>query len=299
MTCERSGQMPDASIADALDGCTPSAEICGDGIDQDCDGSDLACATNDQAAGAIDVTAGGTFTADALLATDDVGAASCGGGDGGRDLFYRVHLTSPEVYYVDTFGSSYDTNVRVYNTACTDIGSGANDDGCADDECGGGQTQLAVRLPVGDSCIVVDQADPADSGDLTLTVMRGGRDGFVLARGTHTTNGDTTNSTNLRDPIDMCDAPGSGGRDVAYFVTVCPSTTSHLDADICPAPAWDPNLYVTRVDDDHQLACNDDTCDTGPELDNIALANGRLFILYVDGWEPEQYGPFTLHTTIH
>jgi hypothetical protein len=301
MTCEHDRAAVDAPLADAppIDGCAPVAEVCGDGIDQHCDGSDLACAANDQAAGAIDVTAGGTFTGDALLARDDVEVPDCGGTTGGRDLFFRVHLTEPDVYYFDTFGSSFDTVVRVYDKDCSQVGTGSGELACSDDACAGTQTQLAARLPAGDSCIVIDQADPGDSGDLTLEVMKGGRDGLVLAAGTHTTNGDTTSGTNLQDPIDQCDAPGSGGRDVAYFFTVCPGATMHLDADICPPPAWDPVLYVSRVDDDHQLACRDDDCDAGPDMTNVTIANGRLFILYVDGFASGEYGAFTLHTDLH
>src|SRR5688572_22217502 len=67
------GTAPEASIdAPRVEGCTPSREICGNGIDEDCDAMDPACAANDVAAGAIDVTAGGTFPGDALLANDDV-----------------------------------------------------------------------------------------------------------------------------------------------------------------------------------------------------------------------------------
>lgn len=305
MTCERDRALVDAPLADSpladaplIDGCTPSAEVCGDGIDQDCNGSDVACAVNDGPSGAIDVTAGGTFTGNALLAKDDVNASGCGM-TGGRDLFFNVTLTKPEVYYFDTFGSSYNTIVRVYAKSCSQVGAGAGAAACGDDACGGSQTQLAVPLPTGSSCVVIDQADATQTGSLTLHVMKGGRDGLILATGMQTTNGDTTNSTNLQDPIDMCDAPGSGGRDVAYFFTVCPQASMLLDADLCPAPTWDPVLYVSRVDNTTtQLACRDDDCGNGPHLTNVAINGGKLFVLYVDGFDPTFFGTFTMHSNV-
>ncbi len=93
---------------------------CGNDTDEDCDTLDLACAANDVAGGAIDVTAGGTFTADALAARDDVAPNGCGG-DGGRDLFYRVTLGAPQVYYFDTFGSSFDSTIRVDRKPCATL----------------------------------------------------------------------------------------------------------------------------------------------------------------------------------
>lgn len=302
MTCEhdRSSPVVDAPLADTqvlIDGCTPGKEVCGDGVDQDCNGSDLACAVNDVAAGAIDITAGGTFTGDALLARDDVNASGCGA-TGGRDLFFKVTLTKPEVYYFDTFGSSFDTVVRVYTKPCSQVGAGAGAAACGNDDCGGTQTQLAVPLPTGSSCVVVDQADAAQTGDMTLHVMKGGRSGLIIAKGQQTTSGDTTGGTNVTDPIDMCDAPGSGGRDVAYFFTVCPNTSMLLDADICPPPSWDPVLYTTRVDNNTQLACRDDDCNAGPHMTNVSISNGKLFILYVDGFSSSDFGTFTMHSNI-
>jgi hypothetical protein len=55
---------------------------------------------------------------------------------------------------------------------------------------------------------------------------------------------------------------------------------------------------VRRVDNNTQLTCNDDDCGAGPRLTNTAITNGRLFILYVDGFDPTFFGPFSLDTNI-
>ena len=238
------------------------------------------------------------FTGDALLATDDVLANGCGG-DGGRDLFFRVVLTAPQVYYFDTFGSSYDTVVRVYRKSCAAVGTGAGAAACVDDACGGGQSQVAVSLPAGESCIVVDQRDAAQpTGDLALRVVRGGRDGLPLERGARTASGDTCSATNASEPLDQnCDGPGGGGKDHAYFFTTCPNETLRLDADTCPEPSWDPVLYVKRVNGD-QLACNDDSCGWGARLTNATISNSTLYFLFVDGFDSSFCGPYQLDTNL-
>ena len=94
----------------------PSAETCGNGIDEDCNGNDVACPTNDTAAGAIDISAGGTFTMDLTAANDDNWAQATGdcGDQGGRDVFYTLHAAPAEVVYFDTFASGFDSVVRIF-----------------------------------------------------------------------------------------------------------------------------------------------------------------------------------------
>lgn len=290
----------DAPPAPPVDGtgCTPAAEICGNGSDEDCDGSDAACAANDQPAGAIDVTAGGSFAGDARLASDDVAANGCGG-NGGRDLFFRVTLSDPQVYYFDTFGSAYDTVIRVYAKSCAAVGTGAGAAACVDDACGGSQSQVAAALPAGESCIVIDQRDGAQAaGALKLRVTRGGRNGKALARGVQVNTGDTCTATNASEPVSQdCNGATPGSKDHAYFFTGCPGQTLTLDADTCPEPMWDPVLYVKRVND-VQIACNDDSCGVGSRLTGSTVSGSTLYFLVVDGYDSMECGMYQLDTNL-
>jgi len=262
---------------------------------QTCEQATMSCELDD--GGAIDVTGGGTFGADLAAATDDVPASGCGS-DGGRDVAFRVRLSAPEVYYFDTFDSSFDTTLRVYDMPCAMVGSGGGYTVCADDACGGSRSQVALSLPAGESCIVIDQAPGQDAGTLSLKVIAGTRDGQPLPDGDQTLHGDTCGSENLTEPEDRnCDGPGRDGKDVAYFFTTCPGESRLLDASICPEPSWDPVLYVRQVDG-RQIGCNDDSCGHGPSIDNVDIDGSTFFFLYVDGFDAGECGDFDLVTSL-
>jgi hypothetical protein len=305
MRCEQTLATLDGDIVDAepdaqlRDGCTPGPELCDDGIDQDCDGDDPACPANDDATGAIDITGGGMFTADLRYAHDDVAANGCSG-DGGRDIFYSVTLTAPRVYYFDTFGSSFDTVVRVYGKPCAMVGTGAGAKACGNDSCSSDETQLAVSLPAGQSCIVIDQASDAEtSGNVMLRAIAGTRDGMPLPSGMQMLTGNTSGSTNIWDPVDVnCDSPGTGGKDLAYFFTLCPAQTLLLDAETCTGATWDTVLYV-RNGSTNQIGCNDDACgDLQSRITNVPIQNGVFFWLVIDGFDSSHSGAYTLKTNL-
>jgi hypothetical protein len=314
--CERTdvdaSALSDAPIDVLIPGCTVSgAELCGDGIDQDCDGNDPACLANDRPAGAIDVTAGGTFDADVTFSRDDAPQRGCLS-DGGRDVFYRVTTASSQLYYFDTFGSTFDSIVRVFpGTACTGI-TGNMTPSCDHDSCGGKNAQLVVTLPSGTSCVVVDQKAGQTSGTMKLRVIAGGRVGIPLAAGISTLTGDTCASTNQTDPNITCNAV-QNGKDIGYWFTACPGETRRVDASTCAAPAnthFDTALYV-RPASGTDLVCIDDTqtCGVRPDrvdmtpdgviVTNIPAVGPGLFWVVVDGFDAGACGGYQLDTNLH
>ena len=319
-TCETSDQIEprvDAPLAEPdappIDACVASAEICDDGIDQDCNGADSTCAANDSAAMPVDVTAGGSFAGDLELAMDDYAERGCGTA-GGRDLFYKVTLTKAEVYYIDTFGSTTDTTVRVFaGTPCNQLDAAANPSECSDDACGGAQSQLAYSLPAGTSCIVVDQNAGATAGGLTMRVTRSGRTGTPLDGGMQVLTGDTCTSTHTSNPNIPCNSSDNDARDVAWYFMSCPGVNRNLDATTCSDVTmvhFDTVLYVHKSGTAADLVCRDDTssCPARPDredgqpdgsvLTDVNTTGPGLFWLILDGYSVDACGGFRLDTNL-
>jgi hypothetical protein len=264
---------------------------------------------NDTAGGAIDISAGGTFTANLDGAHDDAPNNACGG-HGGLDVFYTITLPANEVVYFDTFGSSFATELRIYaGKACTAI---ANMPLCNEAACSGAQSQVATQLPSGTSCIVVDQKADEATTALTLHVKRGGRAGTHLATGTQTNTGDScangTNATNA--PAACVSGDDNTAKDLAYYFTVCPATTMHLDATTCADPTqthFDTVMYLGQAGG-ASLACEDDDNTCGPRTERpdkgdgsilraVATTGPGLFWVTVDGYDG-QCGGYQLVTTL-
>jgi hypothetical protein len=254
---------------------------------------------NDRPSGAIDITAGGDFTADLSCASDDAspdGSLLCGG-NGGRDVFYTVTTSKTEVYYFDTFGSDFDTVIRVYPGACR-TGSVANMV-CHNDACNTTQTQWTGQLTTGTNCVVVDQLDGSGTtGQLHLHVEGAAWSGSEIHIGPHTLSASTAAFGS--DTTSTC---GGAGPDRGYYATACPGETLHLDASTCStSTTYNTVIYVLGVDQ-AELACNDNdaTCSvnlSASTLSGVALTGAHLFWLIVDGPTAADSGAYSLTTTL-
>lgn len=285
---------PDAFVEQ----CTP--EICGNGIDEDCDGIDNPCPANDAAAGAIDVTAGGDFTADVTYATSDssTGGTTACGTNGGRDVFYSINASKAQIYYFDTFGSDFDTVIRVFPGPCKN--GSATGVVCHNDQCGTTQTQWVGAVAAGDNCIVISQRVFASTtSHLMLHVEPGGWNGTALPTGPSKVTTSTTAGL-VDDSSATCG--GAGGADKAYYITGCPAGSQHLDATTCSAnTAYDTVLYVLGPNAT-ELACNDDDAAcaamaTASTIPQVQLDGAHLWWVVVDG-DGANAGAFTLTTTL-
>ena len=278
---------------------TPTAETCGDGIDQDCTGADIACPVNDRPTAPVDITNGGVFTVDLTAASNDQdnNGISCGVA-GGRDVYYRFTLPAAEVVYVDTFGSSFDSVVRIYPGLCTAVPAAPT---CFDDQCGGRQTQGAVALAAGSYCLVVDQYSSAQTtGALVLTFTRGGRTGTAISAASGSQTATSCSGTN--GSLSTCQVT-STAPDAGYFFLGCPAVTKVVGANTCTGTAFDSVVYLRKAGAAGDLACSDDVvgCGGGLQSSSFTAASAvgaGLFWLIVDGYQA-QCGPFTLNYTIN
>lgn len=299
--CNTAGNGVQCSVAQG----NPTPETCGDGIDQDCSGADVACPTNDGPTGATNISGGGTFTVDLTAARNDqeFTGTFCGS-TGGRDVYYTFTLPAAEVVYVDTFGSSFDTVVRIFAGSCTALGA---NQACIDDQCSGLQTQGALQLNAGTYCLVLDQYSSLQTtGNASLTFTRGGRTGTAItAPGSGTINGTTVNGVN--GSSGACTTTGTSP-DVGYWFLVCPATTRTVNANTCStATSWDSVLYMKKGSAaSADLVCNDDSTTACGTVSPIRLSNFTgaaaggpgLFWLIVDGFNGAS-GAYTLSYAIN
>lgn len=279
---------------------TPLPELCGNGADEDCNGNDAACPANDLPTGAIDISAGGTFTADLSAAHDDNWATAAGqdcGDQGGRDVFYTFTLPATEVVYFDTFGSTFDSVVRVFAGSCTAIGAVQR---CEDDACSTTRSHGALELAAGSYCLVVDQFDSAVmAGASSLVFKRGGRGGVPFPATSGTITGTTAGKTDLS--VAGCEA-NSHQPDVGHFFASCPAMQK-VSANTCTGTAFDAILSLRRgAASSADLVCSDDVsgCGNGlqPKIVNASVTGADLIWVIVDGFGTTGNGAYTLTYSI-
>jgi hypothetical protein len=284
------GTAVDASSIDSrlVDGCTPTSIVCGDGIDQNCDGTDELCPSNDKPANATNVSAGGVFSSVIRFATDDAPNKGCGL-RGGRDVFFEMTLVQTEVIYFDTFESDFDSTLRVYSgTACQDLATAALPL-CTDNSCAGVNEQFAVQLPQGKSCVVVDKVASANEdttvGSVRLTVTHTGQIGALLTASPTPIRDNTCNGTSRNSATTCSNVNTSTAKDISYFVLGCPSQRQRLDVSTCATTTTYDSVLTVEAGGTEQ-ACNDDTncvaSSKASALDTTLFASPIYFVV-VDG----------------
>ena len=279
----------------------PNTEECDDGNNDNSDGCQNNCKLgpgNDFANNAIDISAGGTFDVDLTHAHDDV-RSSCNDLNG-RDVFYKLHLGTDEVIYFDTFGSTFDTTLALYDGSCT---ARQNEVVCEDDACNTGSSLVARWLGPGDYCLVLDQNSAAtgQAGPATLTVRHAGRGGDWIPFGSgQVVTGDTRNDADTWQAT--CVNTAAAG-DHAYWFVTCPGETVKVDADTCTDPQLDTALFVrSGLDQTDDQTCNDDQTDPGcnslsSRISVVVSGPPDVHWLVVEGTHGAA-GPYTLTYTI-
>ncbi|MEZ4368618.1 MAG: hypothetical protein R2939_20410 [Kofleriaceae bacterium] len=206
--------------------------------------------------------------------------------------------------YLDTFGSNFDTVLRVYPGACGGGGTPVCDDDAG--VCTGLQSQLATQLAAGSYCVVVDQYDSDEvGGTVNLRFTRGGRTGTAISASSGSRTGNTCTASDQTYP--SCQLDSFTG-DVGYYFTSCPETPLTVSAATCASsPSWDSvvHLRAGNAQAPTDLACNDDglsPCGTTSPIRLSSFTGGSvagagLNWLIVDGYH-FACGAYTLNYTI-
>jgi hypothetical protein len=264
----------------------PIAEICGNGIDDDCNGViDNGCGPpNDHCASAIALSMAGTsttVTGSTVGATHDV-TTSCGATAPSPDVFYSFTLGAPTIVYADTEGSGWDSVLSILSSCTTEATTSAGLI-CDDDSCGTLQSQVYATLPAGTYYILVTGFN-GNSGAFTLHFqheLAGGHGNFLLPVGATTQTGNTTGGLNY---VTATCGSATGPEDAWIFVR-CPNTSGAFSANLCTGTTWDTQLYLRPALGAE--TCNDDSCALQSSITGTyatPAGTGQLHVLYVDGF---------------
>jgi hypothetical protein len=275
--------------------CNPGPELCGDGIDGDCDGRpDNGCPPltgNGSCGNAQPIGAGTLFYA---LLDGDAPASLCGG-DGGA-AWFSLALATPEIVYLSTYGSTVDTVLSVRQ------GCGGPETTCSDDSCGEDGGAWAGQLPAGNYMVTVAAKQAGTSGVARLHVERSGCAGAQRIDGSGTYTGTTSGISKYSS---RCTRWGGAGPESLFYFTTCPGDT-RTRVTTCGLATFDTEIEIRAGGCDgvvHRGACNDDAwmaCagDADSSQLDVKLPGDGMWMLIVDGERANSAGAFGVTVTL-
>jgi len=247
--------------------------------------------SNDTCGGAIDVACDQTVTGDTSnpLATDTVGNASA-------DLWYSYSGPAGDIT-ASLCESSYDTNVRVYDS-CGGTEIAANDDSC------GTRSEVTFTADGSSTYYIAVEGWNSSEGifEMTVTCLETipppANDAFADAEALATgvaTSGTTAGATeNLADEKPSCD-PFGNIADVWYTYTQPANTDTMIITTSISGTSSEANCAVYSVGEpilaENQVACGDDGQASGEMLEFAATPGTTYYIrVWSDGALPPVSG---------
>jgi hypothetical protein len=236
---------------------------------------------NDECSGAVNISAGGSFSGSTIFAGDDILTSCTGLTAGAGDVYYTFTLSQESVVLLDTVdGGSWDTVLEVRSGSCTGAVTA-----CRDNSCSTVRSQYYGILSAGAYYVIVDGSAPEERGAFTLFAqfvptapcMPPALQAMALNGGyTVNINGGGDNLTPSCQPSDR--------EDVVYYIPACGPRSVTIDSCNTGGNLWDSVLYL-RVGSCSaaDAACAEDSpaCSarTGRETLTVAIPKGLSFFI--------------------
>ncbi|WP_437636264.1 MXAN_6577-like cysteine-rich protein [Sorangium sp. So ce854] len=205
------------------------------------------------------------------------------------EMVYSFTAPDNGIYIFNTFGSSFDTVLQVYDGSCAGTPLRCNDDA------GGPQSRLTVNLVAGQTVLVVVDGRSTNRGDYVLQVDRFdgvGTCATPIDLGSElplTTTGSTAGQPNSIAP--SCAAASTASETV--FTYTAPADGSYVISTI--GSSYDTVLHVHSDGcTGSTLSCNDDSGGLGTSRMTLTLTAGQVITIVVDGYNSAS-GNFTLN----
>ncbi|MFO0626668.1 MAG: hypothetical protein U0325_13725 [Polyangiales bacterium] len=195
-----------------------------------------------------------TAVSQTVMGTTAGATSSAEGCAGGADVFYRFTLARRELVYFDTFGTSFDTQLRLHTDVCAmAVGT------CADNACTGSQSQLVQVLDAGTYVLAVDGATGA-SGPFTLHVQHlpagaGPVNPLASMSGTQSVMATSSGASGISTSC----GGGGAGPEAVWWLATCPDFMGgEMTAGTCGGASFD-TVVEQQSAARMPVACNDDT----------------------------------------
>jgi len=259
-----------------------NVEVCGNGIDDDCDPSTSDVCPGDTCANPIVLTGTTGIRSDTLTGAVR-NLTDCGNG---VELIYQLTASVPSIVYLTTLqasGATLDTEISYRGTTCP----GASQQ-CVDDSCGVLQTQFAQYVPAGTHFFAVHAFSSAGTGAYQLTYgvypAAGGTNTFVTPTPTTGTARTFTGATSGSDLVHPpCTSSYGAGESSIYWLQ-CPADSRSYAANTCTGTNYDSVIYML-LNGSTTIQCNDDGCGYPYSSFSGAASSGAgLVQLFVDGF---------------
>lgn len=288
--------------------CVPRAEVCWDGLDQDCDDiPDNGCMPItgvSTCATALQVSA--DTVAPVALAVPPAGEGvvpSCGG-QGGQAVF-SINVAFDQLAYISTHGSAVDTVISVRGGTCA-----SPEVSCVDDTCDAAQGHWAGTLREGPNLVVV-RAKEAVEGTLQFKVELAGCAGVQPLENNGPHNGTTVGRPNTKTAT--CGTGPTPGPEDHWYFTTCPGT-ARATFSTCTVGAAGQNFdtvveigqgrcrgrpVANACDDDDATACPGQQYASmvGADLRGTGAGDGMWFVM-VEAYSEASASPYVLNASV-